>query len=148
MLGELRWQVLWPPVRLAGIEPGNPASVTVEFDPVGECRGGCLSSIFLGDLGRDAQSRVLAANPQLDRVDVVKVSHHGSSDQSPPFYERLSATVGMIGVGIDNGYGHPTDELLAILARTGTVAVRTDLDGLILLVPGASPQTVTVWTER
>ncbi len=108
MLGELRWRVLWPPTRLAGIEPGNPASVTVEFEGVGDCRSGCLSSIFLGDLDESAQNRVLAANP-LGAVDVVKVSHHGSADQSARLYERLGAVVGVIGVGADNGYGHPTE---------------------------------------
>ncbi len=147
LLGELRWQVLWPPKRLVGFEPGNPASVTVEFSGVGDCVAGCLSSIFLGDLGRDAQNRLIAAGP-VDAVDVVKVAHHGSADQSGRLYERLRAVVGVIGVGADNGYGHPTDELLAILASVGTVPARTDTGGLILLAPGPEPGTVRVWTGR
>ncbi|MDJ0335442.1 ComEC/Rec2 family competence protein [Salinibacterium sp. G-O1] len=147
MLGELRWHVLWPPVRLAGIEPGNSASVTVEFEPVGDCLAGCFSSIFLGDLGESAQDRLLAANP-LGEVDVVKVSHHGSADQSVRMYERLHAVVGLIGVGADNGYGHPTEKLLDLLTSTDTAAVRTDNAGLILLLPGGEGGAVTVWTER
>lgn len=148
LLGDLRWSILWPPVRMAGLELGNPASVTVEFEPVGACQKGCLSSIYLGDLGEEAQNRVLAANPQLGRVDVVKVGHHGSADQSPAMYERLDATVGLIGVGVDNGYGHPTQTLLDILASVGTAAYRTDLDGMLLLEPGDEPRTVRVWTEK
>src|SRR4029453_18093473 len=31
MLGELSWEVVWPPPR--GVEPGNPASVTLEVRP-------------------------------------------------------------------------------------------------------------------
>jgi len=147
LLGELRWQVLWPPVRMAGIEPGNPASVTVAFEPVGECADGCLSSIFLGDLGEAVQDRLLDSGP-LPRVDVVKVAHHGSSDQSEALYSRLGAVVGLIGVGADNGYGHPTDRLLDILARSGIAPLRTDQDGLILLAPGTTAGTVTVWTSR
>lgn len=147
LLGELRWQVLWPPVRMAGIEPGNPASVTVAFEPVGECADGCLSSIFLGDLGEEVQDRLLDSGP-LPRVDVVKVAHHGSSDQSEALYSRLGAVVGLIGVGADNGYGHPTDRLLDILARSGIAPLRTDQDGLILLAPGTTAGTVTVWTSR
>ena len=147
LLGDLRWEVLWPPSRLGSIEPGNPASVTLEFQPVGECASGCLSSIFLGDLGEDAQNRLLAAGP-VGTVDVVKVAHHGSRDQSERLYERLHATVGVIGVGADNGYGHPTDDLLQILARAGTIPERTDLSGLILLAPGAEPGRVRVWSER
>lgn len=147
ILGDLRWSLLWPPSRLGSIEPGNPASVTVRFDPVGACPRGCLSSIFLGDLGEEAQNRMLAVN-RVDRVDVVKVAHHGSRDQSPRLYEQLAATVGVIGVGVDNGYGHPTDRLLGILTATGTAAFRTDLGGLILCAPGEQPGSVAVWTEK
>lgn len=147
MLGELRWRVLWPPVRLAGLEPGNEASVTVEFDPVGECAAGCFSSLFLGDLGEGAQERMLALG-RIDPVDVVKVSHHGSSDQSEQLYLRLGAVLGVIGVGADNGYGHPTDRALGMLAAAGTAVARTDEDGLVLVAPGDELGTVTVWRER
>ncbi|MEQ1737874.1 MAG: MBL fold metallo-hydrolase, partial [Rhodoglobus sp.] len=147
LFGELRWKVLWPPQRLVGFEPGNPASVTVEFNGVGECANGCLSSIFLGDLGRDAQNRLLAAGP-VGPVDVVKVAHHGSADQSDRLYARLGAVVGAIGVGAENGYGHPTEPSLAILAAVGTVPVRTDTSGLILIAPGSDPGTVRVWTQH
>jgi competence protein ComEC len=146
VLGDLRWSVLWPPLHLNGIELGNPASVTVEFTPIAACA--CLSSIFLGDLGEDAQNRVLAANPSLGHVDVVKVGHHGSADQSSKLYERLQATVGLIGVGVDNGYGHPTQKLLDILARVGTVPERTDQHGLLLVSAGATRGSVNVWTEK
>ena len=142
-LGDYRWNVLWPPQRLPGIEPGNDASVTLEFEPVGQCASGCVSSLFLGDLGEQAQSRVAVA-----AVDIVKVAHHGSSDQSERLYERADAVVGLIGVGADNGYGHPTDRLLDMLARAGTTALRTDEDGLLLVSPGEAPGTVSVWTER
>ncbi|MDP3208146.1 MAG: ComEC/Rec2 family competence protein, partial [Rhodoglobus sp.] len=147
ILGELRWRVLWPPTRLVGFEPGNPASVTLEFTGVGECTNGCLSSIFLGDLGRDAQNRLLAAGT-VDSVDVVKVAHHGSADQSERLYERLAATVGVIGVGTDNGYGHPTESLLSVLADVGTAPLRTDTGGMLLLAPGSDPGTVRVWTQH
>ncbi len=147
MLGDLRWTVLWPPTRLAGIDPGNPASVTMEFRGVGDCADGCLSSILLGDLGEDSQNRLLTSG-LVRAVDVVKVSHHGSADQSLALYARLSATVGVIGVGADNGYGHPTPELLGILADVATVPERTDRQGLILLSPGTGLGTVRVWSER
>jgi competence protein ComEC len=119
----------------------------MEFLPVGECRAGCLSSLFLGDLGEEAQDRLLAlARPS--RVDVVKVSHHGSSDQSAALYERVAATVGLIGVGAENGYGHPTDAILDTLATVGTVSQRTDAQGMLLVTPGPQRGEVAVWSER
>jgi competence protein ComEC len=85
---------------------------------------------------------MLAAG-SLPQVDVVKVGHHGSRDQDPRTYDQLHAAVGLIGVGADNTYGHPTDELLAVLANNGTAAYRTDLGGLLLVAPG-----LTVWSAR
>jgi competence protein ComEC len=140
VLGDLRWTVLGPRARLAGIEPGNPASVTVEFAPHADCD--CLSSIFLGDLGEHAQSLLAAAGP-LPHVDVVKVAHHGSADQAAQTYERLAASTALIGVGADNTYGHPTAKLLDMLAEVGTVPFRTDTQGLILVSAGGS-----VWTQH
>ena len=147
LLGELHFTVLWPRARLGPVEPGNDASVTVAFEPVARCENGCLGSLFLGDLGERSQALLLAAGP-LAHVDVVKVAHHGSADQADRLYQRVRATVGVISVGADNDYGHPTDRLLDLLADTGTRAVRTDLGGLVLLAPGARPGEVRVWTEK
>ena len=144
-LGELRWDVLWPPPR--GVEPGNPASVTIQVTGVGTCAQGCLSGILLGDLGEDSQARLLGTG-QIRHVDVVKVAHHGSADQSARMYEALHATVGLIGVGAGNDYGHPTSKLLGILAAVGTRPLRSDLDGMALIAPGPSPGEVRVWTEK
>ena len=147
LFGELRFSVLWPRARLGSVDPGNDASVVLAFEPVGACAVGCLSSLFLGDLGERAQALMLAAGP-IAPVDVVKVSHHGSADQSERLYELADATVGVVGVGADNDYGHPTDRLLDILAAHGTAVARTDLDGLVLLAPGGAPGEVRLWTER
>lgn len=142
-LGALAWEVLWPPPR--GATPGNEASVALRWS----CTGSepCLTAIMLGDLGEEAQSRMAGATP-VGRVDVVKVSHHGSADQSARLYELLGATVGLLGVGADNDYGHPTESLLGTLAASGTTALRTDVDGLILVAPGGSAREVDVWTAR
>jgi competence protein ComEC len=140
-LGRLAWTVLWPKARLGPVQPGNDASVTIEFVPTVPCE--CLSSLFLGDLSGMAQSLVMAAGA-LPHVDVVKVAHHGSADQDPRTYQQSSAMVGVISVGADNDYGHPTAELLGMLGITRPL--RTDLQGMILL--SKSGGGVSVWTER
>jgi len=146
-LGELRWQVLWPKAVLAGVQPGNDASVTLRLDGVGECAAGCLSAVFLGDLGEEPQGRVLAANPSIAPVDVVKVAHHGSADQNERMYQQLRASVGIISVGRDNSYGHPNSRLLGILKHSGTLAMRTDLEGMLLISPRSSGGA-SAWSER
>lgn len=141
-LGALDWRVVWPPP--SGVEPGNPASVTLLVTPSPGCT--CLSGIFLGDLGQESQLRLLGS-AALPRVDVVKVAHHGSADQEPRLYETIRATVGLIGVGADNDYGHPTQQLLGVLHAVGTRPLRSDLDGLVLVAPGPD-ETVRVWSQR
>jgi competence protein ComEC len=138
-LGRLRLDVLWPPDPLGAIEPGNPASLTLHVT------GGDASLLLTGDLGEEAQNALLAAGP-LPRTDVVKVAHHGSADQSPAFYAAAHAAFGIVSVGAGNDYGHPTRRLLGILRATGTQAVRTDEDGLVLVSWRSG--RVRVWTER
>ena len=146
VLGALRWTVLWPRDPLRGTEPGNAASVAMRFDGAGPCPTSCVSAVLLGDLGEEEQLLLLATN-QVTRTDVVKVAHHGSSDQSARLYDALDATVALVGVGADNTYGHPTERALDILASTGTVPARTDRNGLILVGAGRDG-SVLVWTEN
>ncbi|MGX5695255.1 ComEC/Rec2 family competence protein [Agromyces soli] len=135
-LGALAWRVLWPEQRAL---PGNDASVVLEVDAP-DYRG-----VFLGDLGEQAQVRLRrAAAP--GPVDLVKVAHHGSADQSEPLYRELRASVGLIGVGADNGYGHPTERLLGMLSTSGTTVLRTDRSGTVLL--DADDGAFRIWSER
>lgn len=145
-LGTLDWTVVWPTDPLRGVEPGNDASVAMVFDGSGGCAPSCPSALFLGDLGESAQARMIAPTA-IGRVDVVKVSHHGSADQSPGLYSRISASVALIGVGAGNDYGHPTTSALDMLAGTGTSVTRTDRDGLVLIAP-TDAGGLEIWRER
>ncbi|RIX28197.1 ComEC/Rec2 family competence protein [Amnibacterium setariae] len=138
-LDDLRLDVLWPPDPLDGIEPGNPASVTLHVTGRG------ASALLTGDLGEAAQDALLAAGP-VPHVDVVKVAHHGSADQSPALYAAAAAPIGVVSVGAGNDYGHPTRRLLGILRSTGMQPVRTDQDGLVLVARRQG--RAVVWTER
>ncbi|GAA2754407.1 competence protein ComEC [Amnibacterium kyonggiense] len=138
-LGRLRLDVLWPPDPLGGVEPGNPASILLHVT------GGGASLLLTGDLGEQAQDAVLAAGT-LPRVDVLKVAHHGSADQSAAFIAAAGAEFGIVSVGAENDYGHPTRRLLDMLRAAGTQPVRTDQDGLVL-VSWAGGKLV-VWSER
>ncbi|WP_022890155.1 ComEC/Rec2 family competence protein [Agromyces italicus] len=135
-LGRSQWRALWP---MSDTPPGNDGSVVLEV------LAPSYHGVFLGDLGEDAQRRMLT-DSGLGPVDLVKVAHHGSADQREALYERLGASVGLIGVGADNGYGHPTGRLLELLERTRTMPLRTDLSGTIALSP--AERGMRVWSER
>lgn len=135
-LGRAHWRVLWPPPRT---EPGNDASVVIDL------RTARYRAVFLGDLGETAQERLRRDHP-IGSADLVKVAHHGSADQSSELYRQLRAPVGLVGVGADNGYGHPTDSLLDLLDEAGTHVIRSDRSGTAALV--AIEGGFAVWTER
>ena len=141
-LGRIRWRVLWPPARSGELWVGNSGSVTMVFEP----EAGGIRSLFLGDLGESAQERILAGHRIGGPVDLVKMAHHGSADQSARIYLAASASIGLISVGADNGYGHPTPAALAMLASAGTTGFRTDRCGLIVV--GGTSVNPVVWTER
>jgi competence protein ComEC len=84
--------------------------------------------LLTGDVEVEAQEALLRTGVDL-RADVLKVPHHGSAYQSPAFVRAAHASVGVISVGRDNDYGHPSPALLHELDRLGIRAERTDLDG-------------------
>ncbi|MFF8187806.1 ComEC/Rec2 family competence protein [Microbacterium sp. NPDC016588] len=137
-VGGTRWQALGP---LPGTEPGNDASVAIDVTGTGFPR-----TVMLGDLGAEPQAALLR-RVDVPRVEIVKVSHHGSADQDPALYERLHADLGLIGVGAGNTYGHPTERLLDILRANGTVAARTDTDGILAVWRGEEGK-LTLWRQR
>ena len=139
-LGHVDWHVLWPDGRHPTMEMGNPGSITllVEFPR--------FNAIFLGDLGQEAQRELLNSSHVSD-IDVVKVAHHGSADQSPALYEALQPEIGIFSVGADNDYGHPRQETLDILNKLHARTPRTDLNGLIIISSTASTG-LSVWTEH
>jgi competence protein ComEC len=67
------------------------------------------------------------------KVDIYKVSHHGSKYQDAELMSELSPQIAIISVGADNPYGHPAAETIASLTRLGTQVVRTDQDGAIAI---------------
>jgi competence protein ComEC len=104
----------------------------------------------MGDSGERAQFRIGVEHRALLNSDfdskfvLVKVAHHGSSDQAPEFYEAISADIALISVGQDNSYGHPTKRTLDLLAYTGSQVLRTDEMGSVGIAVTGSGVEVTV----
>lgn len=136
--GALAWRVLWPErvIRGVGSAP-NQASVVVRAEVDG------LSVLLTGDIEPAAQDGLLAvADGDLD-VDVLKVPHHGSLEQSPAFLTASSPALALVTVGEDNTYGHPSTVTLDRLTRQGAVVARTDIDGAIAVVPDSTGSTAS-----
>lgn len=138
-LGNSRWEVLWPAPNHPHMQSGNSGSIVLCW------RSDALSALFLGDLGEMAQQALLD-DRVLAQIDVVKVAHHGSADQSAALYEFLQARIALVSVGKDNGYGHPTDKILGLMRSLGSAITRTDNNGLVLVTEHGND--LTLWSER
>lgn len=145
-LGDLVWRALSPERDSDGgpsSAEGNDSSLTLLAEPTASCLTACLSLIALGDLGESAQTSLVE---QVVPADIVKVSHHGSRDQHAALYGAIAARVGLISVGDGNGYGHPTEDALAMLAEAGTMTFRTDTQGHLAVF--GERDALSVWTSR
>lgn len=141
VLGGATWRVLWPRPDSAAFPAGNDSSVVLEI-----AGGEVPRSLFLGDLSAAPQRMLLASGVLRGSFPVVKVAHHGSADQDPGLYEAIHPVAALFSAGKGNDYGHPRAETLDVLTAAGAQALRTDLQGRILL--GIQDGEITVWTER
>jgi competence protein ComEC len=126
-LGEFSWRVIAPTKEAVEAKDSNDASVVMVFS----CPDYDL--LLLGDLGESGQQRISSSVTGVlgnsEKPLILKVSHHGSNDQSAALHERLRPELAVISVGQANGYGHPGGELLDLLARSGSQVLRTDQHG-------------------
>ena len=139
-LGLAKWEVLWPDARTPSMQTGNPGSIAMLWNING------IRFATLADLGAAAQDTLAAHVIDLPVVDVLKVAHHGSADTSTALTRRLHPSIALIGVGADNGYGHPTRSALGQLASVGAQIERTDRNGMVVLARRADH--IAVFSDR
>lgn len=136
-IGELRWRLLAPtgPPPADSESPSNDASLVM----LARVRG--VSILLTGDQEPASQARLRREHPGL-RADVLKVAHHGSGRQDPELIRSLGARLALISVGVDNDYGHPHPDTMALLQSSGMSVRRTDRDGDIAVVVRAGEMRV------
>ncbi|WP_022880966.1 ComEC/Rec2 family competence protein [Gryllotalpicola ginsengisoli] len=138
-LGALHWSVLWPDEAHPEMATSNEGGVTLLVD-----RGG-PRMLFLADLDAEAQDAVID-DGGLGPVDIVKVAHHGSAEQSSRIYGLVRARLGLISCGAGNDYGHPRAQALELLRAAGTQVARTDLEGTVLVTDRGGE--LGLWTTK
>ena len=90
---------------------------------------GSKKVLFTGDIGK-AMERQLVKDNQL-RADILKIAHHGSRNSSSrEFITEVNPKISVIEVG-RNSYGHPSGEVIKLLAAVGSTIYRTDKDGTV-----------------
>lgn len=117
--------VLWPPPDPRPAEDGNAASLVLLVTVDG------MRVLLPGDVGEAQQLRMVADLSRREPVDVLVAPHHGSADTSPTFFRAAGARMGVVSVGADNTYGHPTSR--AMDAYGPVSVLRTDHCGSVAL---------------
>lgn len=130
-LGEFVWRIIAPSKEATEAKDSNDASVVMIFS------GNEYDLLLLGDLGEAGQQRIKSTATGIlsssEKPLILKVSHHGSNDQSAVLHESLRPELSIISVGKQNGYGHPGRQLLDLLESSGSQVLRTDLQGSLAI---------------
>ena len=97
-----------------------------------------FSMIFTGDIEEIAEKHILQEyrhNLGIFSSQILKVAHHGSKTSSIKEYiDVVNPKIALIGVGENNKFGHPNEEVLTRLKTRGTRIYRTDQNGEILVM--------------
>ncbi len=129
--GAISIKVLWPDTTIGNFEsmPGegsivNNSSIATVFSSPD------FTLLTAGDLESPVQQLLVG---DVGPIDIYKVTHHGSSNQSSDFMQELKPKIAVISVGAGNTYGHPAPATLSALLALGARVYRTDLDGAIAI---------------
>lgn len=123
--GGAKLLILFPNQDVTGWET-NDASI------VAKLVFGNVSFLLTGDSTKKAEYILLGLDKDILKSTVLKVGHHGSKGSTSVIYAgAVSPEYGVISAGKDNRYGHPTKEVLDILAQVGAKVVSTIDSGTI-----------------
>jgi competence protein ComEC len=99
---------------------------------VGPQAGRESSFLLTGDLDSVGENLLMELSRDLS-TDLLQVGHHGSAGSSGlQFLAQVSPRCAAIGVGKNNRYGHPKEEVLnklRIITGDSSAVYRTDLHG-------------------
>ena len=122
------WEIVSPTAMASEADNANDASIVMLLHLPQ------VQLLALGDIGSSAQERIqtqgLSSRLSQEKPLVLKISHHGSADQSISFHQALRPEVSIISVG-ENSYGHPDQNLISQLKSMGSRVLRTDESGMI-----------------
>lgn len=114
-----------------------PYSNNNDYSPVMLLENNNKKYMFTGDASEDIEQEFLteySSNLSYFDVDVLKVGHHGSKTSTcSEFLSAVKPEWAVISCGVDNKYGHPTNEVITRLTNAGCQILRTDVSGSLIL---------------
>lgn len=93
-----------------------------------------FSVLFTGDVEKSEDNILNKYKNNQLKSDVIKVAHHGSkTSSSEEFIKEVNPKIALIGVGINNKFGHPNQEIIGRLEDIECKIYRTDEMGEIVM---------------
>ena len=104
------FKILWPTKKLVSENILNNNSIVCKLYYKS------FTMLFTGDIEEIAEKEILKTyknNLQILNSTILKVGHHGSKTSSlEEFLERVRPKISLIGVGENNNFGHPNENVI------------------------------------
>jgi beta-lactamase superfamily II metal-dependent hydrolase len=105
----------------AGTSDENTQSIALLLEFVSNSQD-TFKFFTAGDLYSKQESILVVKNPELEKVHLLKISHHGSNTSTPQILlDKLKPLAVFISVGENNSYGHPHPSTLLKLQNSESV---------------------------
>ena len=129
---DLYFDILWPNnEKLVNENVLNNNSIVCKLNYKS------FTMLFTGDIEKIAENEILKYyedNLSVLSSIVLKVAHHGSkSSTTNEFINAVKPKIALIGVGENNKFGHPNDEVIERLENINCNIYRTDQIGKITI---------------
>lgn len=91
--------------------------------------------LFTGDIEKVAENEMVKEYTNGLKADILKVGHHGSkTSTTKEFLDLINPSVALIGVGQNNKFGHPNEDVIKRLEEKNIQIYRTDEMGEISII--------------
>lgn len=107
-----------------------------------------FSIMFTGDIEEEAEKAILeqySNNINKLQANILKIAHHGSkTSTTEDFLKKVSPKIALIGVGKNNNFGHPNEQVIERLKANKVKIYRTDEDGETNIVVNRNGEIVNI----
>lgn len=101
-----------------------------------------FSVLLTGDLEGIGEEQLLAGE-KLETIEILKVAHHGSKGStSEGFLNKTAPEIAILSYGEGNTYGHPHQELVDRLTKSGCRVISIAENGAVTLITNGSNYTL------
>ena len=104
---------------------------------------GNVSFLFTGDAEKSSEQTMLSNGADL-KADILKLGHHGSDTSSTSnFVDAVNPKVGIISVGTNNSYGHPSASVIDRMKNRGVDLYSTSNNGTVIVQTNGKDYNIT-----